>query len=319
MRGNLLHHLLGPPPACLPACLPAWGILLHHLQGPPPACLQGVLANVSHAEQMIHEYQMVIMGITADMIANNKKFTTDYRRALANVALQCEDKQCMSALGLVGTALGYASWLEVCASALVLLLYFRLVPEDRMACGDAVAIAVDAPAMPADVEAMRQTRIVRKGNIDAMKALAPPKESADGPVVVMRKRSSRLRFWQLRQAGRKALMRQEGSTCIDLEAACSDTATGAQQDCRPAAAGGPGAGPAPLTSMDSADVYRGGTCTAVPAAPGALISAGTTVRALPTPVPDAGCRLVGSSASSSGSSSQQSSSTDAVAVVGPLP
>lgn len=107
-----------------------------------------MLKDASEAEQMVHELHMTVIGITADLIARNSQFNTDYRTALTNVGLQCSDRQCQGALSLVGTALGYAGWIEICTSVIVLLVYFKLRPNERMTFEDLTAIATDAPEMP---------------------------------------------------------------------------------------------------------------------------------------------------------------------------
>jgi hypothetical protein len=175
---------------------------------------------------MMHEFQMVVTGIAGDMIASNKKFSTDYRRALGNVGLQCEDKICMTVLGLVGTALGYASWLEICASVAVLLVYFRIRPDERMAYGDITAIAVDAPAMPEEIEAMRKEgRQKAAGSSTAAArrhAAGQLMETKTGPVVVSgsRRGSSRLRLWLRRVTGRHSSgASTSGSSAVSLESA----------------------------------------------------------------------------------------------------
>jgi hypothetical protein len=107
---------------------------------------------MSEAEQLMHELHTTVMGLTADMLARNQQFSTDYKRALSNIGLQCTERLCLSTLGLIGTALGYAGWLEICASIMVLLVYFKIKPQERVAYGDVTAIVTDAPEMPEDLE-----------------------------------------------------------------------------------------------------------------------------------------------------------------------
>ncbi len=114
-------------------------------------CMQNVADNLSEAEQMVHEVLMTYIGIAADMMTRSSQWKTDYKRGLTNIGLQCSDVRCMSMLGLIGTALGYTSWLEMCASVVVLLLYFGLRPDERVPHSDLTAIVTDAPDMPGNV------------------------------------------------------------------------------------------------------------------------------------------------------------------------
>jgi hypothetical protein len=111
-------------------------------------CSKDLEQHVSEAEQMVHELHVAVIGVTAQLLGNSPQFRTDYRRGLSNVGLQCVDRVCQSILGTVGTALGYAGWLEIVASALVLLTYFRLQPSQRVDVRVMTAIATDAPELP---------------------------------------------------------------------------------------------------------------------------------------------------------------------------
>jgi hypothetical protein len=104
-------------------------------------CGKDILTNASAAEQMMHELQTVVIGMAADLIARNPQFHTDYRRALSSVGLQCTDRICQGTLSILGTALGYAAWLEIIASAIVLWIYFRIFPEQSKSFIEMTTIA----------------------------------------------------------------------------------------------------------------------------------------------------------------------------------
>jgi hypothetical protein len=123
-------------------------------------CAKDVLEHASEAELLVHELQVAVIGVTAQLIGKSPQFRTDYRRGLSNVGLQCVDRVCQSVLGIVGSALGYAAWLEIVASAVVLLAYFRLKPDQRIDAGMLMAIAADAPELPGEASAAQRPGVL---------------------------------------------------------------------------------------------------------------------------------------------------------------
>jgi hypothetical protein len=141
-------------------------------------CNLDLLEHLSEAEQMMHELHMVAIGMTADLIARNAQFKTDYRRALTNVGLQCTDRVCQTTLSILGTALGYVGWLEIIASALVLLAYFRLDPSQRLELSQLTAIATDAPELPQFIRALSGKAFMDEGELDELVRHADERRAA---------------------------------------------------------------------------------------------------------------------------------------------
>jgi hypothetical protein len=141
-------------------------------------CNLDVVKNISEAEQMVHELHVVVIGMTVDLIARNAQFKTDYRRALTNVGLQCTDRVCQTTLSILGTALGYVGWLEIIASALVLLAYFRLDPSQRLDLSQLTAIATDAPELPQFIRALSGRAFMDEGELDELVRQADERRAA---------------------------------------------------------------------------------------------------------------------------------------------
>jgi hypothetical protein len=138
-----------------------------------PAGMQNLVDHMDEAQQMVHEMQTTFIGIATDVIIRNTKFLTDYRRGLTNIGMQCSDVRCMSILGLIGTALGYTTWLELCASILVLLIYFFLKPAERVAYDDLTAIITAAPVLPSEVNHSRMGDIKLDSRAPPMERMHP--------------------------------------------------------------------------------------------------------------------------------------------------
>ncbi len=85
--------------------------------------------------------QVTIIGMAANLVAQNRQFAVDFQRSLLNIGLQCEERACINPLSTLGNALGYATYLEIAACAIVLLAYFKARPTERLDLGSLMAVA----------------------------------------------------------------------------------------------------------------------------------------------------------------------------------
>jgi hypothetical protein len=141
-------------------------------------CNLDLVKNISEAEQMVHELHVVVIGMTADLIARSAQFRVNYRHALTNIDLTCTNRVCQSTLSILGTALGYVGWLEIVASALVLLAYFRLDPSQRLDISQLTAIATDAPELPQFIRTLSGRAYMDSGELDELAAQADATRAA---------------------------------------------------------------------------------------------------------------------------------------------
>jgi hypothetical protein len=139
-------------------------------------CAKDLLQHGSEAELLVHELQVAVIGLSAQLIGKSPQFRFDYRRGLSNVALQCVDRVCQSVLGVIGSALGYAAVLEIVGSALVLLAYFRLHPEQRIELAQLAAIATEAPELPDVLSALPGRASISAAELDALVQLVAARQ-----------------------------------------------------------------------------------------------------------------------------------------------
>jgi hypothetical protein len=106
------------------------------------------LVDVDRSEKALHEGMALFIGMAADMLSSNAQLQEDLRRGLLTVTLQCEATRCMSVLSVIGVALGYAGWLEMAASFVVLAIYLQGRPRERVTPAQLMAVITDAPEIP---------------------------------------------------------------------------------------------------------------------------------------------------------------------------
>ena len=70
--------------------------------------------------------------MAANLVAQNRQFAVDFQRSLLNVGLQCEERTCDNPISTLGNALGYSTYLEIVACVMVLLVYVKIKPEERI-------------------------------------------------------------------------------------------------------------------------------------------------------------------------------------------
>lgn len=106
------------------------------------------LRDVDASERSLHDSMVLFIGMATEMLGKNPQFQQDMRRGLLTVMLPCEATRCMSVLGVIGVAMGYAGWLEMLASFFILAIYLHARPKERITPNQLMAVITDAPEIP---------------------------------------------------------------------------------------------------------------------------------------------------------------------------